>query len=385
MLEKLRHWFDQLKDETASGRLLSLDALRGFIMVVMALDHANTFIARSKGDFEMWADQFPLYLGDGLTFLTRLLTHPAAPGFAFLLGVGMVLLASSRRKQGWSRWQVTGYLAIRGVLLILLQFLLENPAWDIGGPRDPTTYFGVLYSLGGTLILGNLLLMLPGRWLPAAVGALLVVGAELLLPETRTGWVQYPLLRRALRLPGYTPEIFVLYPLIPWLGVAGLGITFGRCLEQDRDQALRRSLALGAAALLLFVPLRLLDGFGNIRPMMERGWIGFFNLVKYPPSITFLLLTLGLNLSLLGLFVRLPQSAQKFLRPLATFGQVPLFFYLTHLYLYGYLGQWINPQGIGIPRMVPYWLLGLLVLFPFCWLYGRFKHRQSPNSIWRLF
>jgi uncharacterized membrane protein len=354
-------------------------------MVVMALDHANTFIARSKGDFEMWADQFPLYFGDGVTFLTRLLTHPAAPGFSFLLGVGMVLLASSRIKQGWNRWRIAGHLAVRGALLILLQFLVENPAWDIGGPRDKTVYFGVLYSLGGTLILGNLLLLLPGRWLPAAVGASLILATQVLLPETRTGWIQYPHVRRLLQLPGYTPEIFVLYPLMPWLGVAGLGMGFGRWLEQDRDQALRWSLALGAAGLLIFVPLRLMDGIGNIRPMMEGGWIGFFNLVKYPPSITFLLLTLGLNLTLLGLFVQLPDRVQSILQPLAVFGRVPLFFYLTHLYLYGYLGQWINPHGVGIPRMLPFWLLGLLVLFPFCWLYDRFKHRQSPNSIWRFF
>jgi uncharacterized membrane protein len=94
-----------------SPRLLPLDALRGLIIVVMALDHANSFIAQGKLEFELWANQFPDYYGDALTFLTRFATHLAAPGFFFLLGVGIVLFVMSRRQQGWSNWRITHHPA----------------------------------------------------------------------------------------------------------------------------------------------------------------------------------------------------------------------------------------------------------------------------------
>jgi len=375
-------WYGSLRTETQSSRLLPLDALRGFIIVVMALDHANMFIAGGKLQPEMWATQFPNYRGDALAFLTRFVTHLAAPGFFFLLGVGMVLLAASRRQQGWSAWRIMRHFWIRGALLILLQLFVENPAWQIGKSPDPTVYFGVLYALGGTMIVASLLLRLPAKWL-AVLGALLIVATEALLPDAGAGYTQYAPILRLLLIPGYTPGMFVLYPIMPWLGVAGLGMAYGRWLKQDRAQAYRGALWLGATALLLFIPIRLFDGLGNIRPMQGDGWIALLNVVKYPPSITFLLLTLGVDLLLLGLFARISGVAKVALRLPAVYGRVPLFFYIAHLYLYGYLGQWLDPNGIGIPKMYLYWLLGLAILFPLCWWYGKFKRSRHSDSWWR--
>jgi hypothetical protein len=120
-----------------------------------------------------------------------------------------------------------------------------------------------------------------------------------------------------------------------------------------------------------------MGGFGNIRPPVGKDWIAFLNLVKYPPSLTFLLLTLGVNWVLLALLARLPDG---WLRPFTLYGRVPLFFYLAHLYLYGLMGQFVQTD---IPGMIPYWLLGLLILAPLCWGYGRFKNGRSPGSVWR--
>jgi uncharacterized membrane protein len=374
--------------EGKSSRMLPLDSLRGFIIVLMALDHANSFIAHGKLEMEQWADQFPTYGGDALIFLTRFVTHLAAPGFFFLMGASMVLFSTSRRERGWSNWRITYHFVIRGVLLILLQLLVENPAWQIGQPPSPTALFGVLYGLGVAMIVGALLVRLPAKWL-AGLGALLIVATELLLPDAGSGMIEYAPALRLWLLPGYapvpglTPDIFVAYSAMTWLGVAALGMAYGRWLKADREQAYRGAFWLGVAALLLFIPIRLLDGFGNIRPVQEDGWIGFLNVVKYPPSITFLLLTLGGDLLLLSLFAQAAERTTVGLQQLAVFGRVPLFFYLIHLYLYGYIGQWIDPDGIGIPRMFPYWLLGLVILFPVCWLYGRFKHNRSPHSLWR--
>lgn len=363
-----------------SGRLLPVDALRGFMIVLMALDHANSFIAHGKLEPELWADLFPNYAGHPpLTFLIRLVTHLAAPGFFFLMGAGMILLANSRRQRGWSEGQIIRHLLLRGALLIVLQFTLENFAWSLKEPLG--IYFGVLYALGGVMIISALLLRLPQLWL-AAISALLIVATGLLLPETRTGFIAYPVPLRMWLLPGFSGPVLVLYPLMPWIGVAGLGMVYGRWLQQNPNQAYRRAFWLGIGAVLIFLPLRYLGGFGNIRPPAGQDWITFLNVVKYPPSITFLLLTLGINLLLVALFSRL---TGLFLWPLAVFGQVPLFFYISHLFLYGILGRMIEPGGVGIPRMMPYWLLGLLVLWPLCWLYGCFKHSRAPNSVWRFF
>lgn len=380
MAANLQNQIHRAISQTKTSRLLPLDALRGFIIVLMALDHANSFIAHGKLDPELWADLFPTYFGHPpLTFLTRLITHLAAPGFFFLMGAGMILFAHSRRRKEWSTWQITRHFLIRGALLIILQFTLENFAWSLKEPLG--IYFGVLYALGGVMIIGSMMLHLPQSWL-VVIGVGLISTTELLLPEIRTGFVPYPVPLRMLFLPGFTGPVLVLYPVLPWLGVTALGMAYGRWLQNDPEQAYRRAFWLGLAALLIFLPLRQLGGFGNIRPPAGQDWIAFLNVVKYPPSIGFLLLTLGTNLLLLALFFHLPGTI---LGPLAVFGQVPLFFYISHLFLYGFWGRWIVLAGTGIPRMLPYWVAGLLLLWPLCWLYGNLKQSRGPNSVWRFF
>ncbi|MCK5428142.1 MAG: hypothetical protein KAI94_01650, partial [Anaerolineales bacterium] len=104
--------------------------MRGLIIIVMALDHANWFIAQKHPQSEMWGGGFPVY-HDSLAFLTRFITHIATPGFFFLMGAGMLLLAQSRLKKGWSRWVIIRHFLIRGVFLIALQLLVINHAWEL--------------------------------------------------------------------------------------------------------------------------------------------------------------------------------------------------------------------------------------------------------------
>ncbi len=369
-------------DSKSAPRLLPLDALRGVIIIVMALDHANSFIADGKLELELWADLFPSYIGHPpLTFLTRLVTHLAAPGFFFLMGAGMALFTLSRRRQGWSEGEIARHFLLRGGLLILFQFLLENPAWGLKAPTG--IYFGVLYGLGGAMMLGVLFLRLPQGWLLALSGTLIVV-TQALLPEARAGFVAYPVPLRLWLLPGFTESALVLYPVMPWLGVMGVGMGYGRYLHKCRMrneecgiEAYTIALRGGIVALTLFVGLRWLGGYGNIRPPAGDGWVAFLNVVKYPPSIVFLLLTLGTNWLLLAVLARLPEG---WLRPFAVFGRVPFFFYITHLYLYGLMGRVVHTS---IPGMFPVWLLGLAILWPLCWGYGRFKNGRVPQAIWR--
>ena len=410
-----------------AARLLPLDALRGLIMALMALDHTNLFVAHKHAAGEHWGGEFPSY-SSALPFLTRLVTHLCAPGFSFLMGTGMWLFAQSRRKMGWSRWAVTRHFLVRGALLIALQFLVENQAWRLSPGWQLDVYVGVLFALGGTMILGSLLVWLkPPALLVLTV--VLAVGTELLVPNPILWGQRNSPLDLLLLLSGGDSHLWSNYPVLPWLKFVTFGMLFGHWLLEtlschsersachserseeslpggnsvipstapvipsaarnliDRQPGSRkpftRALILGAALLLAFVVVRYLNGFGNVRPRVGDGWISFLNVVKYPPSIAFSLLTMGVNLLLLGLFGLASARVQRLLQPLAVFGRAPLFFYVVHLFLYAGLGLWLTPGGTSIAGMYPYWLAGLLLMFPLTWWYGRWKHRQPPNSILR--
>jgi len=380
------------------SRLFAPDALRGLLMALMALDHASLFVAHKHPQGEMWGGAFPAY-SDTLAFLTRWVTHLCAPGFFFLMGVGMALLAHSYHQRGWSRWAITRHFLIRGAMLIALKLLVVNRAWELTpGGWGIQLYIGVLFALGACMILGSLLLgtlyPLLGVWLKPTfllLTLVLMIGTELLVPGPSQWGARLGLLRLLLWVPGGIfgaqgqTVLWSYYPVLPWLKLVTFGMVLGFWLAKNRENALSRAWKLGLAFLAAFVVLRCLNGFGNIRPRMGSTWIDFLNVVKYPPSIVFTLMTMGINLLLLALLGRARERAQKWLRPLLVFGQTPLFFYVLHLFLYAALGKLLTPRGTSIPAMYPYWLLGLAVLYPLCLWYGQFKARQPSGSIWRLF
>ena len=216
----------------------------------------------------------------------------------------------------------------------------------------------------------------------------LVIGTELLVPDPSRWGPRTNPLELLLIVPGglgsgeHLP-LWSTYPILPWLELVTFGLVFGHWLADNPRKAFERALKLGGAFLLGFLIIRYLDGFGNIRPRMGNNWMDFLNPVKYPPSITFTLLTTGLNLIIMALFGQLGEKALKFLQPLAVFGQAPLFFYILHVFLYAGLARWLTPNGTSTPAMYPYWILGLLILFPLCLWYSLFKRRQPANSILR--
>jgi uncharacterized membrane protein len=300
------------------------------------------------------------------------------------MGVGMLFFTESRRQRGWSNWEIRRHFLLRGGVLIALQLLVVNRAWELSpGGWGIGLYFGVLYALGGAMILGALTPRLKPRYL-IVLCLILLLGTELLVPNALAWGRQLPLLQSLLVTAGGDwPGLWVNYPVLAWLELVVFGVLFGRWLKQDREMTYRRSLYLGVALLLLFGALRALDGFGNLRPRPGDTWMDFLNPVKYPPSITFTLITTGVNLLILRLFAWLSEKRPQSMQPLAVFGQVPLFFYVLHLFLYAGLGNWLTPSGTSIPEMYLFWLLGLLVLYPMCRWYGALKHRQPANSVLR--
>jgi uncharacterized membrane protein len=173
------------------------------------------------------------------------------------------------------------------------------------------------------------------------------------------------------------------YPILAWLELAVFGLAFGQWLAHDREKTFRLAARLGVVFLIVFAFLRGLDGFGNLRPMPDDGLMNFLNPVKYPPSITFTLLTTGLNLLILWLFAWIEERRSSLPKPLVVFGQTPMFFYILHLFLYAIIGRILTPQGVSIALMLPFWILGLMILYPLCQWYAGFKVKQSDQSVLR--
>lgn len=373
-------------------RLFSLDALRGLVIVLMAVDHANYFVARMHPNGEFWGIALPRY-DSALAFLTRFVTQPCAPGFFFLMGIGMVLFARSRKNRGWSEAHISRHFIIRGFILILLQFFAENSAWLLGpstefhppgGGERVWFHFGVLFALGMAMIFGAFLIRLkPLLILGISVGTILLT--QWLIPGADQAERLFSPLLRMVLIPGQTGPMQVFYSFLPWLGCMGFGLIFGGWLAYDEQRAYRKVLIWGIVSLALFVLVRVIGGFGNFHPPESLGWKDLLHVTKYPPSLSFLFLTLGIICLCLFLLSRRGIGLQSWGKPLLVFGRSALVFYICHLYLFGIIGLFFAPEGTGIPLMYVFWLAGLILLYPLCLWYGKFKSRKSPDSLWRFF
>jgi uncharacterized membrane protein len=377
------------------ARLASLDALRGLIIVLMAVDHARGLIARNHPS-EFWGSSLPDYRGDWVAFLTRLVTHLCAPGFMFLMGAGAALFAASRDRAGWTTRRIVAHLVLRGLVLVVLGQLFEVTAAAFGtaaatrsesyglrvpGAPGPISFtFVVLHGLGTALVVAGLLIRLPPAVHAALAGVCVAVTHALTPDAAHAGDPISPLLG-LLVVPSLAPPLIAVYPTIPWLAPTLLGVAFGLMLGRDRERAFTLAGWTGLAFLVLFVLFRASGGFGSFHPAAP-GWIGFLNVTKYPPSLTFLLLTLGVNFLLLAWLERSGAGNARWTSALRVFGEVPLFFFVTHLWLYGAIGK-LFPAGMSIPRMYVFWLLGLLILYMPCRWYGGFKRTRPPASIFR--
>ena len=377
-----------------SGRLRSLDGLRGAIMILMALDHAVFFVTQTH-PLEYWGNPLPQYQ-DVLSFLTRLSAHLCAPGFFFLMGFSMILFADSRRCRDWSEKRIMCHFVARGLLLLIIQQFVVNPAWFLGtfgstemlgitgppgGGGDVYFSFDVLYGLGACMIVLAMLLRFNEVILTmVSVGAIVV--AQVLTPTPDQVDTLYSPLVRFLLIPGQTGMMLVNYPVIPWLGVAGLGLVFGKLVLRDRQRAFRWLTVASVVFLLLFATARIVGGFGNLYSPDGANWVAFLSLTKYPPSLAFIAFTLSVDLFLLILFTRFDRLAWH--HPLLVFGRTALFFYVVHIYVYA-LSGFVFPTGAELAPAYLVWLIGLVLLYPLCRWYEGFKQKRAPNSIWRFF
>jgi len=368
---------------TARARLQSIDALRGLVMVIMLVDHVreNWFL------YKPVSDPVDALATDPSLFFTRLPTSLCAPIFIALTGLGAYLFSVNHTRE-----ETVTFLVKRGVFLMLVDVMLITPAWTVRMP--PTIWLQVIWCIGICMIALAALMYLPRRVL-IGLGLVIVCGHNLLdgihLAPGDTWFVPWAMLhqRDLISLP-FGAVAKTSYPVLPWIGVIALGFGIGPWFDRGVDPAWRqrRLLTLGIGMIVLFVVLRALNVYGD-KPWFHaedplRTAMSFIALTKYPPSLLFLLSTLGPGLVLLALFERAREAS--WVATLAVFGGAAMFFYIMHMYVlralyHGAYAIWGPNHGevFGVDSIawVWAWYVALLVAlyFPTAW-YSRLKARR---------
>lgn len=357
---------------TNHSRLKSLDTLRGVLMLLMLLEHARQMLS---GVVILETRHHPGHAGlETVPLLIRSLSHLCAPGFFFLLGVGMVL----RMRQATSERHTWNCFFRRGFFLVLLQFFAENGAWalplllraDHGGEQGVLLYFGVLFGLGGSMILTALLWRFKDPWL-FVIALAGVASSAWEMPGNLSPWIGW-------LVGGFSGKtVEILYPLLPWTGITLLGVLFAR--RGISDNHLRCSW-------LFKIIVALMVSLAVLTIIVPEGSPAVAAFYKYPPSLSYVL---GMLLALLCLLYALSGCERLNFAWLQLLGRHALFFYLAHLYLLGFASLifyhssmtciMIVALGVGAVTMLACWWLeaskGLGLFNRFSPWYDRFMQR----------
>lgn len=366
--------------------------MRGIVMVLMVLDHGRDFLGASNMN--------PRDVTDTLLFLTRWITHFCAPVFAFLAGVSAWFAS---RKMTNTR-DAMRYLALRGLWLIVLELTVVRVGWTFSLWPD-FILLQILWVLGcGMIVLSLLLAASPG--MIGLIGALLIVLHNLFDPVQvnnlgNLAWLWHLLHQPCLFHPRPGLQIWVLYTLIPWIGVMAFGFGFAPNLIPGRRKS-RFFYSWGGGMLGLFILLRVTGVYGDPQVWQPQATflasvLAFVNCEKYPASLQFLLMKLG---PMLANYPWLNRVSGKAARVLLTYGEVPMLFYLLHIpllhalavlieaahqqplaWLFGSFPPLAKPVGHGMPLPAIYgcWIASLFVLYWPCRLYGLSK---AQNRRW---
>ncbi|NEO57121.1 MAG: DUF1624 domain-containing protein [Okeania sp. SIO3B5] len=379
-------------------RVISVDILRGLVMVLMTLDHVRMFF--SNADFnplDLTETNIPL-------FLTRWITHLCAPTFIFLAGIGAYLSL----KRGKTKQRLSRFLLLRGLWLVFLDLTVVSFSWGF-----KLSYIfsgaGVLWAIGCSMIFLAAIIYLPTRTI-AIIAIFLIVGhnffdnvqAEQL---GNIGWLWAILHQRTMIEPISGFRFFVLYPLIPWIGVMALGYVFGTLFEMEKERRLQLLRKIGLSMIVAFIVIRATNIYGDpnswsIQSNFPDTLLSFINCHKYPPSLLYLLITLGIAILLL---YWLEKTKIRYFKPLIILGQQPLFFYVIHIYLihltailfalyrygiepftFSQVGINWKPQAFGynLPIVYLIWLLITFLLYIICNWFAKYK--KNHKSKWWL-
>jgi uncharacterized membrane protein len=379
-----------------SRRVDSVDLLRGLVMILMALDHTRDFVGNVA------ATPTNLAATTGALFMTRWMTHFCAPTFSLLTGVGAYLMLRRRTTP-----ELSWFLLTRGVWLIVLEVTVARFFWQFNLDYH-VTFLTVLWALGWSMIFLSVLVHLPANVVAAIAIALIAL-------HNLTDGIAQPtseglrLLMTVLHRPGplfVRPGtiVFIGYPLVPWIAIMALGYSLGQVFSWPAERRRAFLLRTGLVMVGVFVALRVANIYGDPRTRSPQKSplftvLSFINVTKTPPSLLFVLVTVGPAL----LFLRWSDaSTPRFLRPALTIGRVPMFYFLAHILVihliataaaivrYGSaaiatqsptLDKYPMTQPADWPASLPVvyatWMLAVLILYPLCRWYARYKATHS--------
>ncbi len=399
------------KTQKTHQRLDSIDFLRGLVMVIMLLDHTREYVHADAFRFS----PTDLSKTNVLLFFTRWITHFCAPVFVFLAGTSIYL----QLMRGKSRIDTSKFLIKRGLWLIVLEFTLVRCSMLFNVNYSFLGLAEVIWIFGVSMIVLAALIYLPVR-IVAILGIAMIALHNLLdkiivPPATSMAGTPPPDALQKLWLflhqPGFVPlfgnslKMFVAYPLIPWIGVMAVGYALGAVYTWDGERRRRWLLRLGLALTILFVILRATNMYGDPQIWKTQTTtvltvLSFLNVTKYPVSLLFLLMTLGVALLILA-WTDGTRKDDILSRIFITFGRVPLFYFILQMFVAHGLGVLLGvlagknvgylflnfpdsntkaPPDAGFALWVVYaaWIGGLVLLYPLCRWYGKVKqHRRG--------
>lgn len=377
----------QILTMPVAERLHSVDMLRGGIMILMALDHVRDYVSNAAIDPLNLQQTWPAL------FFTRWITHLCAPLFMFLAGTGAFLSLS----RGKTRGDLAKFLVTRGLFLVVAENTIMQLAWIFTYNPLPI-WAGTLWALGWSMVALAGMVYLPRSLL---IG---ISGTMVLLHNTLDGfraqsWGDLRWIWGVLHEQGVFGALFVIYPLVPWIGVIGLGYAFGGLLRLEPEPRRRVLYALGGAMVVVFVVLRWTNLYGDPRPWQQYpafSWtvMSFLNCEKYPPSLLYLLMTIGPGILVMPVLEGISNRVSGWV---LVFGRVPMFFYLIHVFAIHALacglaaaagkpipfqpvwGAANVPPNWGFQLWVVYvvWIFVVAALYPLCRWYADLKTRKK--------
>lgn len=392
-------------------RINSIDILRGIVMVIMALDHTRDFF--HKVDLSQAADAamdptninttFPLL------FFTRWITHFCAPIFVFLSGASAWLMSQKKTKK-----ELSTFLLTRGIWLVIVEIVIITFGWTFN-PHFNVFILQVIWAIGISMIIMGLIVWLPWK-LILTLGLIIVFGHNLLDYPNISNDLKGSTTADLLYFSQFSPVIIdkthvaiVVYAFLPWTGVMMLGYCFGKLFASSVDPVKRKKILwqMGLGLILLFIIFRFINGYGD--PVKwgssPRGslytFFSFINVNKYPPSLDFLCIMIGVGMIMLSLLETARNKLTEFFR---VYGRVPMLYYILHFYLLhlilivvfyaqGFGSKDIVPQGLpfyfkpngigfGLAGVYAVWIFVVAVLYFICKKYDRYKTANVEKKWW---
>jgi uncharacterized membrane protein len=373
-------------------RIESVDMLRGGIMIIMALDHVRDYV------------HFPIDPTDmahttGALFFTRWITHFCAPLFMFLAGTGAFLSLG----RGKSKRDLAWFLFSRGVFLLVAEYTIMQVAWNFSWHPLPWEFI-TLSALGTAMIFTAWAIFWP-RWLLISVCSAMVLFHNAFDGYHAASWGKFywvwALLHEQNFIKNSHGAVWLLtgYPIIPWIGVMALGFAFGPILKMEAAKRNRTLYLLGGSLTLAFIVLRWTNWYGDpqpwhVYPTASMTVVSFLNCAKYPPSLLYLLMTIGPCIAVLPLLEGVKNRVGQWV---IVFGRVPMFYYVLHVYVVHAVAVGLAlafhkpapwqplwffgsiPPNFGFPLWVVYvvWMAVIVALYPVCRWYADLKRRRK--------